>query len=142
LTHQRRVILELLADRRDHPSADQVFEAATALLPDLSRTTVYRVLEALVRIGLVRAVCHPGSSMRYEVVSDRHHHLVCRSCNRLFDFAAPRYNDLPLPRPRNNGFRVDDYSIQFRGLCADCSADADPVPSPGQARRRRRKPSS
>ncbi len=45
-------------------------------MPEISRTTVYRVLETLVRVGIERKVRHPGAAARYEVETHRHHHLV------------------------------------------------------------------
>ena len=47
LTVQRRVILEAVLQRDDHPTADQIYEAVQERIPQLSRTTVYRVLDAL-----------------------------------------------------------------------------------------------
>jgi Fur family peroxide stress response transcriptional regulator len=120
LTHQRRVILEILARRKDHPTADQLYGEARERLPEISRTTVYRVLEMLVRSDAARTVCHPGSTARYEAQTARHHHLICRHCGRLIDLVAPELDELPLPRTRGRGFRIEDYTIQFMGSCSDC----------------------
>jgi Fur family peroxide stress response transcriptional regulator len=120
LTHQRRAILAALAGRSDHPTADQLHDEIRSVLPDVSRTTVYRILEKLVAGGVARTVCHPGSTARYEALATRHHHLVCRRCSRLTDIAAPSLNDLPLPGTRGLRFRIEDYSIQFMGICSDC----------------------
>jgi len=122
LTHQRKAILTALAGRFDHPTADQLYEEVRAGLPEVSRTTVYRVLEKLVATGVARTVCSPGPTARYEALTARHHHLVCRRCNRLTDIAAAGLNDLPLPSTRGLGFKIDDYSIQFIGICSECKA--------------------
>ena len=50
LTVQRRVILEAVAQRDDHPTADQIYKTIQAHVPEISRATVYRVLEALVQL--------------------------------------------------------------------------------------------
>jgi Fur family peroxide stress response transcriptional regulator len=121
LTHQRKAILTALAGRSDHPTADQLYDEIQAVLPEVSRTTVYRVLEKLVAAGVARTVCHPGPTARYEALTARHHHLVCRRCSRLTDIAASALNDLPLPSTRGFGFKIDDYSIQFMGICAECN---------------------
>lgn len=92
----------------DHPTAQ------------ISRTTVYRVLETLARAGVVRKVCHPGTSARYELEKGRHHHLVCLGCERMVDLEDPSLDGLPLPSIIS-GFRIKDYSIQFRGLCSECA---------------------
>lgn len=120
LTVQRRVILEALASRDDHPTADEIFAAVQNRIPDVSRTTVYRVLDTLVGVGVAAKVCHPGASARFDARTDRHHHLVCRACGKVRDLEAPALNRLPLPDTRRRGFEIRDYSIHFLGTCADC----------------------
>lgn len=120
LTVQRRAVLETLMRRHDHPAADEIFEDVSARLPGISRTTVYRVLETLVQLGIARKVCHPGAAARFEVESHRHHHLVCLRCGRMIDLEDPRLDNLPFPGAGARGFELTDYSIQFRGTCADC----------------------
>lgn len=121
LTVQRRMVLEALAPRTDHPTADQILADVRKRAPEISRTTIYRVLEAFVRVEVARKVCHPGAAARYEIVRDRHHHLVCLACGRMTDFEDPRLDQLPLPDSNAHGFTPTDYSIQFRGICANCA---------------------
>ncbi len=120
LTIQRRAVLEALSLRQDHPIADQIFDDVRKRMPEISRTTVYRVLETLVRIGAARKVCHPGAAARYEVETHRHHHLVCLNCETMVDLEDAALDSLPLPRA-SSGFHIEDYSIQFRGLCSECA---------------------
>lgn len=120
VTVQRRAVYRFVRGRKDHPTADQVYKGVRKHLPDVSRMTVYRVLDALVRIGALRKVCSPNSSARYDANTGRHHHLVCTVCEKLVDYEDEGLNDLPLPRGRAQGFQISDYSIQFRGMCADC----------------------
>ena len=119
-TVQRRAILETLAPRSDHPTADQIFDDVRKRVPEISRTTVYRVMETLVEAGIARKVCHPGAAARYEMESQRHHHLVCLQCEAIVDLQDPSLDTLPLPK-RRAGFHIEDYSIQFRGLCPGCA---------------------
>jgi Fur family peroxide stress response transcriptional regulator len=121
LTVQRRAVLNALIHRNDHPTADQVAEEVEARLPGVSRTTIYRVLDTLVRMNIARKVCHPGPSARFEVDSQRHHHLVCVHCGRMIDVEDSRFDTLPFPDVAGHGFELTDYSIQFRGMCPDCA---------------------
>ncbi|HEX5036597.1 MAG TPA: transcriptional repressor [bacterium] len=120
LTVQRRTILELLLQRSDHPTADEIYDAARKLLPDISRTTVYRVLETVVRMGLVRKVSHPGAAVRFDPIPGPHHHLVCGRCDRIFDLDDAASEKIAVKIPKRKDFTIDDYSIYFRGLCAAC----------------------
>lgn len=120
LTSQRRVIFAAIADRRDHPTADTVYEAVRDRLPGVSRTTVYRVLETLVRAGAITKACHPGSAARYDPLIHRHHHLVCMRCEKVIDIEDDQLDALPLPRVSGMGFEISDFCVHFRGVCADC----------------------
>jgi Fur family peroxide stress response transcriptional regulator len=121
VTVQRRTVFEALSARRDHPTADQVYAAVRGRIPGLSRTTVYRVLEALVEAGFVRKVHHAGGVARFDPVTQRHHHLVCEACGRLVDLDDAAGPARRLPEARGSGFRIKDYSVSFLGLCGACT---------------------
>ena len=120
-TVQRRTVFEALSARRDHPTADQVYDAVKGRIPGLSRTTVYRVLETLVDAGFARKVHHAGGVARFDPVTHRHHHLVCEACGRLVDLDDAAVPTLRLPEARGSGFRIKDYSVSFLGLCGACA---------------------
>jgi Fur family peroxide stress response transcriptional regulator len=129
LTVQRRVVYEAMLQRDDHPTVDQVCETVQERLPEVSRATVYRTLEALVELGVIRRAHHAGTAVRFDSNIHHHHHLICTQCQRIVDFDDARLEGLPMPEPATTGFRVDDYSIHVSGLCADCQAA--PSPSSG-----------
>lgn len=147
VTVQRRRIFEALLGRTDHPTPDQVYAAVKDTLPGVSRTTVYRVLDTLVALGVVAKACSPGVAGRVDPRTHRHHHLVCQRCDRLFDVdeeAVP--HRIRPPDVRRQGFAIQGYSIYFTGLCANCQAQTaaarpatranKPSPRPPQARKR------
>lgn len=126
LTLQRRAVFEALAPRRDHPTADDLFAELRPRVPGLSRTTVYRVLETLVRLGLARRACHDGAAARFDPVLDRHHHLVCSACGRIEDLHSPALDAVAVPATTPSGFRVSGYSVYLNGLCARCRRGSKP----------------
>lgn len=120
LTPQRQCVFESLAARCDHPTADQVYEQVRRKLPDISRATVYRVLDTLVREGLARKVFAGDRGARFDGNVSRHHHLACVRCDRVVDCMEKTF---PVPQPagrRVQGFHVQDCSVVLQGLCPDC----------------------
>jgi Fur family ferric uptake transcriptional regulator len=121
----RRAILELLDEQRCALSAIQIQEALARGNRDVSRASVYRVMEELEEIGLLQRVEVGDGIVRYEAVRsgpDHHHHLVCDHCGRLEPFtddalerAIRRLSDrVPL--------RVSEHEIVIHGACDACAA--------------------
>lgn len=120
VTTQRRVVFDSILDRKDHPTADQMYEQVKARLPGLSRTTVYRILDTLVELGMITKTCHPGSSARFDPAIQRHHHLVCTHCETIIDIEEKTLDAVAWPDVRATGFEINDFHIHFRGICAEC----------------------
>ncbi len=124
ITVQRRVIIEALAERADHPSADQLYDMVRGRLRGISRTTVYRVLETLEGIGVVQKVSNPEARARFDADTVRHHHLYCTRCQKIQDLSDPALELLPLPSGEYGGFAIAGFSITFSGVCPDCRTDS------------------
>ena len=120
MTVQRRAIMENLASRVDHPTADQIYHAIRDRLRGVSRTTVYRVLEAFVRLGVAQKISNPEAKARFDADTARHHHVVCVYCDTVADVCDERLNDLAVPVSTESGFTILDYSISFVGVCPAC----------------------
>jgi Fur family transcriptional regulator, peroxide stress response regulator len=120
LTVQRRKVLEAVLERDDHPTADQIAEVVRDRVPGISRTTVYRVLETLVEMDLIRRLHHPGAAARFDGKVSRHHHLICKQCHTVIDLEDANLDRLSLPDVGREGFTIDDFSVQFTGLCRAC----------------------
>jgi len=124
LTVQRRDILKAVLERDDHPTAEQLYESLQERIPGLSRTTVYRVLSTLVDMGVVRRLHHPGTAARFDGTIHRHHHLICKRCDKVIDVHNATLDEVPLPEVRTEGFEIDDFSVHFTGICAECRKKA------------------
>lgn len=122
VTTQRRALLEVLAGRHDHPTVDEIFADLVDRLPEVSRTTVYRSLETLAKLGLINRVEHPGSAVRFDPNTEPHHHFLCTPCGAL--------SDLPLEALRGahslafigeGPGQVEEISVLVRGRCRNCA---------------------
>jgi Fur family peroxide stress response transcriptional regulator len=118
LTPQRRRVYDVLLQKRDHPTTEEVFLRAKRERPDISMATVYNCLDALVQCGLVRQVMLDRGATRFCPNMEEHCHYYCDACGTVFDVALPG-NSAVVPRPK--GFKIDHYEIAVHGLCADCA---------------------
>lgn len=119
LTHQRLAVYEELSGRRDHPSAEALYESLKKPYPSLSLATVYKTLQTLHEMGMVARVDSPAAQTRYDAIVETHHHAVCASCGRIEDLFDPRLD--ALPQPKAAGFVIAGHSVHFHGLCANCA---------------------
>jgi len=122
LTVQRRTILETLAARTDHPTADQLYEDVKGVVRGVSRTTVYRVLETFVQRGIVVKVSKPGAKARFDADTGRHHHLICLGCDAVVDCHDERLQGIDVPNELESRFEVRDFSLAITGFCSNCRA--------------------
>ncbi|MBP1728323.1 MAG: transcriptional regulator, Fur family [Deltaproteobacteria bacterium] len=120
LTVQRRTILENLSSRTDHPTADQIYAAIQDRITGVSRTTVYRVLETFVQLGLAKKISNPEAKARFDADTSRHHHAACVACEKVIDIDAGLIADIDLKAADLDGFDVFDCSVVAVGLCKDC----------------------
>jgi Fur family peroxide stress response transcriptional regulator len=119
-TIQRRIILEEVLGRDDHPSANQVFEAVSARTGGVSRATVHRNLDIIAGMGLITKTCHPGNIARYDARIDIHHHLICMRCSSVVDINDKNLDSLKIPDTSAFDFEVTDFRVQLRGVCGNC----------------------
>ena len=83
-SHQRQVIFEEMQKQRCHPDAREIYDVVRQRLPRISLGTVYRGLEVLVKLRLIRKVKHEDTS-RFDANLSDHYHLICSCCNQIFD---------------------------------------------------------
>ncbi len=124
VTVQRRVIYETLLRRSDHPTADQLYADVRRRLPGISRTTVYRVLETLVELGLAMRIPNRQAVVRYDPNTEQHHHVICVLCDRVEDLEGVPLAERPIREQAEvTGFEVLDCTMVVRGVCPDCRDD-------------------
>jgi Fur family transcriptional regulator, peroxide stress response regulator len=120
LTVQRRVVLQTVLERDDHPTADQILETVKERVPGISRTTVYRVLDTLAELGVIRRLHHAGASARFDGKIHRHHHMICKKCNKVIDLEDQKLDRLGVSHVNDKGFRIEDFSVHLIGTCSAC----------------------
>ena len=123
LTPARRLILGTLADSGGHLSADELTERVRRQA-DIGRMTVYRTLDLLCDMGLLRPVYQGTGAAHYILLEDgHHHHLVCSRCSRVVEFDECALGDLPARIAGRFGFCVEGHLLELYGVCGDCAND-------------------
>ena len=121
LTRQRAIILEELKRTRTHPTADEVHAAVRRRLPRISLGTVYRNLEVLSRLGLVRTLTLGGSPRRYDGTVEDHCHIRCVGCGRVEDVELEASQADIDTMVACSPFEVIGHHIEFTGICPECA---------------------
>ena len=119
-TPQREHVYNVLLEKRDHPTAEQVFLRAKASMPEISMATVYNCLDALVECLLVREVTLDRGAARFCPNMREHGHFHCEECGGTFDVALSDEAKASIQLPR--GFVPAAYDLSVRGLCPACAA--------------------
>jgi Fur family peroxide stress response transcriptional regulator len=122
LTPQRRQVYKVLMDKRDHPTATEVFIRAQKKMPSISLATVYNCLETMVGSGLVKAVHVDREPTRFCANLQEHGHFHCTECGHISDIEFSETKDKGWKLP--SGFLVTQHDVSLRGLCADCGTSS------------------
>lgn len=121
LTYQRRLILEFLHARQAHVTADEVLENVTRRCPELNKTTVYRTLDWLQEVGLIRKIDRGKGRLEYEIATiPVHHHLICTACGaeqEVDNHVMVCFREHVL---EHYGFEPDPEHMAIFGTCGAC----------------------
>ena len=122
LTASRRAVMQVLMATVAPLSPREVLEQAQGVHPKLGLVSVYRTLNLMAEMGLVRRIHRQDGCHAYLLASPGHHHaVVCELCGRAAEFAG--LDDLaPLIDRvgRQTGYRVNDHLLQLGGVCPEC----------------------
>jgi Fur family peroxide stress response transcriptional regulator len=117
-TPQREIVLKVILEKRDHPTADEIFARVKASLPTISLATVYNCLEALVSGGLVRQVNLERAPTRYCPNLHEHAHFHDEATGKIHDVDLPADLMTRLHEVLPAGFDARSIDLTFRGQAA------------------------
>jgi Fur family ferric uptake transcriptional regulator len=112
-TPQRRAVLRALVEEQ-HQSLEEIH----ARCPEVGLVTVYRTLDLLGNLGIVRRL-DLGDGSRYELAENHHHHMICESCGDISEFEECPLDPELLP-PGSADFEVRAHSLEVYGRCRAC----------------------
>jgi Fur family transcriptional regulator, stress-responsive regulator len=121
VTAQRLAVLRAVSDG-PHSTADDINTVVRAEIGAISRQAVYDALAALTDKGIFRRIQPAGSPARFENrVGDNHHHLICRTCNRMVDVDCAVGDTPCLTAADDAGYEIDEAEVIYWGQCPECA---------------------
>ena len=120
LTPQRELVLSAV-ERLGHATPDEVLAAVREESAAVNVSTVYRTLELLEELGLVRHAHITDRAPTYHsTATPEHVHLVCRSCGKVIEASPDVIKPLTTSLREKHGFTTDVGHLTIFGTCADC----------------------
>lgn len=121
LTRQRKAVVEVVTHAHTRLSAAEVFAKAQRVCPDLGLTTVYRTLEILEQMGVIRRVHLDDGCEGFAPASAEHgHHLICSRCQETIEFEDCNMTSLLRRVAEQTGFTIEQHWLELVGLCPKC----------------------
>jgi Fur family transcriptional regulator, ferric uptake regulator len=114
LSRQRRFILELLWEAKEHLSAREIYDRLNKQAHSIGHTSVYQNLEALSREGIIECI-ERSEGRLYGNVSDSHSHVNCLDTTQILDVHVELPIELIEQIQQQTGVRIVDYRIDFYG---------------------------
>ena len=119
---KRELIVNVFLRQEGHLSADDLVDLIRREDQKISRATVYRTLQWMVEAGIARKVDFGEGRFRFEhsYRHPRHFHLICKSCNRSYEFLSSDIEGFIEEVAAARGFAARQSVVQIYGSCEEC----------------------
>lgn len=118
---QREAILNFLTQRKDHPTADVIYEEIRKDYPNISLGTVYRNLSLFVEEGQACSLFPGDGKEHFDGMTQPHYHFYCRKCRQVMDLDLPYQTEITQTAQRSFPGVLDSHQTCFFGLCPKCA---------------------
>ena len=120
LTRPRQAVIEVLESNPEHLNHNQILAEGQKIYPQLSRATVYRTMEILVGLRLVRPLYMTDPTQRFVSAAGGHHHLICSNCGATIEFDYCTADELAQKLSEEYQFEIHSHLLEFQGICRAC----------------------
>lgn len=132
---KRDQIVNTFLRQEGHLSADDLVDVIKREDHRISRATVYRTLQWMVTAGIARKVDFGEGRFRFEhsYRHPRHFHLICKTCNRSFEFLSSDIESLIEEVAAARSFTARQSVVQIYGTCEACQTGRTALPDTGNS---------
>lgn len=123
LTHARITVLDVIQSLGGHCTSAEVLDAVSEVDESIGRASVFRTLDLLTQLNIVRPT-YVDTSMtpQYVMMPDgHHHHIICTNCNRLFEFEDCGLSGLTQKLEEVFNLEITGHLLEFYAVCKNCS---------------------
>lgn len=122
ITAPRRAVMQVLLAASTPLSPQEILEHGRQIHRKLGLVTVYRTVDLLAEMNLVRRIhCEDGCHGYLPASPGHRHALICQHCNGAIEFpGGDGIHALIGQVEAQTGYRVDDHLLQLFGLCPAC----------------------
>jgi Fur family ferric uptake transcriptional regulator len=126
---KRDLIVNVFLRQEGHLTADNLVDLIRQEDHRISRATIYRTLQWMVDAGIARKVDFGEGRFRFEhsYRHPRHFHLICKTCNRSFEFLSSDIETLIEEVATARGFAPRQSVLQIHGTCDACRTGRPPL---------------
>jgi len=119
---ERKIILDEVFSTSGHFEAEDLLFSLRKKKKRVSRATVYRTLDLLVKSGSVSKIDFGEAHSHYEHILEQeyHGHLVCLKCGKIIEFENEKIGKLKNEEAKRNNFQIMRHSLEFYGYCSRC----------------------
>jgi Fe2+ or Zn2+ uptake regulation protein len=120
-TAARRAVLEAICGPGGQATPAELLARGRAYHGRLGLVTVYRTLDILSGLGLVRKLHSDDGCHTYAPAAHDHgHHIICQQCGRAVEFEGCDVSAVIASAEAQTGFRVSVHWLEMFGLCPQC----------------------
>ena len=120
-SRQRESIKDFLATRKDHPTADMVYQNVRRQNPNISLGTVYRNLTLLAESGEINRLNMGDGVDHFDADTSPHYHLLCTKCGKVVDLEMERIESITDTAAAVFDGHVAGHVTYFYGTCCECT---------------------
>ena len=120
-SRQRDAIVAFLHTRKDHPTADVVYQEIRNTIPNISLGTVYRNLAQLSERGEILRLPCDGKMDHFDADIRPHYHFICNHCGCVKDIELPYSNAMDQQANETFDGVIMRHNLLFEGLCKECT---------------------